>query len=63
LRLLDLRPSASGATPEDAVVRRVRAGTLDDTSWLRPTTHFWARSKQPWVTLPEGARIFETQPT
>ena len=27
--------------------RRVRAGTLDDTSWLRPTLHFWTRSKQP----------------
>ena len=42
--------------------RRVRAGTLDDTSWLRPTVHFWTRSKQPWVTLPEGGQIFETQP-
>ncbi|MGH7059437.1 MAG: GFA family protein [Stellaceae bacterium] len=43
-------------------LRRVRAGTLDDTSWLRPTAHFWVRSKQPWVSLPEGAEIFETQP-
>lgn len=42
--------------------RRVRAGALDDTSWLRPTLHFWTRSKQPWVTLPEGGQIFETQP-
>ena len=42
--------------------RRVRAGTLDDTSWLRPTAHFWTRSKQPWITLPEGDQIFETQP-
>ena len=41
---------------------RVRAGTLDDTSWLRPTAHFWTRSKQPWITLPEGDQIFETQP-
>jgi len=42
--------------------RNVRAGTLDDTSWLRPTVHFWTRSKQPWIALPEGDRIFETQP-
>lgn len=42
--------------------RRVRAGTLDDTSWVRPTTHFWTRSKQPWVVLPEGDKVFETQP-
>ena len=43
--------------------RTVRAGTLDDTSWLRPTAHFWTRSKQPWVVLPnEQSHIFETQP-
>ena len=43
-------------------VRRVRAGTLEDRSWLRPTAHFFIRSKQPWVILPEGDEIFETQP-
>jgi hypothetical protein len=32
----------------------VRAGSLDDTSWLRPTRHLWTRSKQPWVTFAEG---------
>ena len=40
----------------------VRAGTLDDTSWLRPRVHFWTRSAQPWVALPEGDVRFETQP-
>jgi hypothetical protein len=54
-------PPHPGATPEDVTVRRVRAGTLDDTSWLRPTAHFWTRSKQPWVVLPEGDQIFEMQ--
>jgi hypothetical protein len=43
-------------------MRRVRAGTLDDRSWLRPTAHFWTRSKQPWVILPAGDQSFETQP-
>jgi hypothetical protein len=42
--------------------RGVRAGSLDDTSWLRPTAHIWTRSKQPWITLPDGDRQFETQP-
>jgi len=42
--------------------RRVRVGTLDDVSWLKPTLHFWVRSKQPWVVLPEGDQTFETQP-
>jgi hypothetical protein len=43
-------------------VRTVRAGTLDDTSWLRPTVHLWTRSKQPWIALPDGDRSFATQP-
>jgi hypothetical protein len=43
--------------PRDGVIR-VRAGTLDDTSWLRPTRHIWTRSKQPWITLPEGDEVF-----
>jgi hypothetical protein len=47
--------------PRDGI-HRVRAGTLDDTSWLRPTRHIWTRSKQPWITLPEGDEIFEKQP-
>jgi hypothetical protein len=43
--------------------RAMRAGTLDDTSWLRPTTHFWTRNKQPWIVLPdERSHVFETQP-
>jgi hypothetical protein len=49
-------------TPRDGVVR-VRAGTLDDTSWLRPTRHVWTRSKQNWIALPEGDQVFETQPS
>jgi hypothetical protein len=47
--------------PRDGVVR-VRAGTLDDTRWLRPTRHIWTRSKQPWITFAEGDQIFEAQP-
>src|SRR2546423_2849876 len=33
-----------------STVRNVRGGTLDDTSWLRPTAHIWTRSKQPWLS-------------
>jgi hypothetical protein len=29
----------------------IRAGTLDDTSWLRPAAHFFMRSAQPWETI------------
>jgi hypothetical protein len=50
----------SGMKREGVV--RLRGGTLDDTSWLRPTRHIWIRSKQAWVTLPEGDEVFEGQP-
>jgi len=56
----------NGAKPGTAnpnVYRAMRAGTLDDTSWLRPTAHFWTRNKQPWIVLPdERSHVFETQP-
>jgi hypothetical protein len=43
-------------------MHRVRAGTLDDTSWLRPTRHIWIRSKQPWMTIGDGDEVFEKGP-
>jgi hypothetical protein len=42
------------AGPARDGVIRVRGGTLDDTSWLRPTRHIWARSKQPWIVFGDG---------
>jgi hypothetical protein len=47
--------------PRDGL-HRVRGGTLDDTSWLRPTRHIWTRRKQAWITIPEGDEVFEGQP-
>jgi hypothetical protein len=47
--------------PRDGM-HRVRGGTLDDTSWLRPTRHIWVRSKQPWITFAAGDETFEKQP-
>jgi hypothetical protein len=40
----------------------VEPGTLDDTSWLRPVGHIWARSAQPFVVIPEDTLRFEQQP-
>jgi hypothetical protein len=51
-----------GAAPP-GTIRFIRAGTLDDTSWLRPTVHFWTRSAQSWVALPQDVSRFETQPS
>ena len=34
----------------------VKAGTLDDTSDLSPTTHYWTKRKQPWIVSPDGVK-------
>jgi hypothetical protein len=39
--------------------RWVRVGTLDDPASIAPDVHIWTRSKQPYVTLPEGVPAFE----
>ena len=41
---------------------KLQAGLLDDTRELEPEVYIWARSKQAWVTLPQHARPFDTQP-
>ncbi len=41
----------------------VRAGTLDDTSMLKPDMHLWTSNKQTWVTIPAGVKAFEKQPS
>ena len=32
----------------------IKAGTLDDTSWLKPDAHYWTKRKQSWVVVPES---------
>ena len=36
----------------------VRVGTLDEPDRLAPDVHIFTSTKQPWVTLPAGARAF-----
>ncbi len=40
----------------------IKAGTLDDTSWLKPVGSVWTRSAQPWVAIPASPLNHETQP-
>lgn len=40
----------------------VKAGTLDNTTWLMPAGHIWARSRQPFVQLPADGLIYDAQP-
>jgi len=41
-----------------AAVRFVRVGTLDDPGQCPPDVHIFTSSKQPWVTLPTGVKVF-----
>ena len=37
----------------------IKAGTLDDTSSLEPTAHYWTKRKQRWVEIPAGISCVE----
>lgn len=41
----------------------VKAGNLDDTSWLFPVGHIWTRSALPWVAIPKDGANYEMQPS
>lgn len=40
----------------------IKAGTLDDTSWLVPAGHIWIRSRQPFVNFRAGELTYDRQP-
>lgn len=40
----------------------LRAGTLDDTSWLRPAAHNYVKSAQPWEVFGKNIACYETVP-
>ena len=35
----------------------IAGGTFDDTDWLDPKLHVWARQAQNWVTIPGDAEV------
>lgn len=39
----------------------LKPGTLDDTSWLVPVRHYFARSAQKWVVMPDGHDVLSEQ--
>ena len=39
----------------------LRAGALDDTSWVRPAAQMWVSSAQPWAVVP-GILTYDEQP-
>ena len=40
----------------------IKAGTLDDKSWLKPTHQFWCSSKQPWLELSDELEKHDRNP-
>lgn len=40
----------------------VKAGTLDDTSMLRPAGHLWTKRAQAWVSLAADTLQYEDEP-
>jgi len=39
----------------------IKPGTLDDTSWLRPTSFIWTKSAQGWVPTPKEIEVINGQ--
>ena len=40
----------------------IKAGSLDDTSWLRPVGHIWLGSAQPWFRPDPALVLHDGQP-
>ena len=41
----------------------IKAGTLDDTSWLQPSLEIWCRSAQSWTPAIPGAQRLDRGPS
>jgi hypothetical protein len=51
--------SLSASAPEMVFLK---AGSLDDSSWLQPVVEVWTSSAQPWTPRIEGMAQFERGP-
>jgi hypothetical protein len=40
----------------------LKAGTLDDTSWVKPSLAVWCQSAQPWTADAENVPRFAQNP-
>jgi hypothetical protein len=40
----------------------IKAGTLDDTSWLTPTMEVWCATAQPWVKVDQSRQLMDKNP-
>ena len=55
--------AGGGVRGEGGTTISMKAGTLDDTSAIAPTSHLWTLRAQPWLApVLEGEVCFETEP-
>jgi hypothetical protein len=40
----------------------IKAGTLDDASWLNPTVEVWCSTAQPWIKLDQSRQLMDKNP-
>ena len=53
---------ANGQNPSIGFLS-LRAGTFDDTSWVRPAGHIWVKSAQGWIRFAEDDLLCDEQPS
>ena len=44
-------------------LRFVKAGSLDDPSWVDPTSAYWGSSAQPWAPPFDGIQVHDKNPS
>ena len=44
---------------QTSTLNSIKAGTLDDTSWLEPDAHYWTTRKQRWTHLPNDVPCYD----
>jgi hypothetical protein len=49
--------------PDAPDIVRLKTGTLENQSLVRPIVHFWTIRKPDWLPLPEGGLVYEKQDT
>jgi hypothetical protein len=51
-----------GERADQPEIVTIRAGTLDNTSWVRPIAHINLENAQAWQRIPNNAACFEAMP-
>ena len=54
-------PVISGVD-EDPSIRFIKAGSLDDSAWVKVSATYWTDSAQPWAPVHEGTHAFAANP-